>query len=93
MLEDEKMAGKEEDVPLPSDAKPFSEGRLDAATVIVRPSSARVTVFFLTNDNLQLQKKYTTQAKVPVLKQRCPICLSTPKTVVATHCGHLFCAP
>ena len=44
-LEDEKMAGKEEDVPLPSDAKPFSEGRLDAATVIVRPSSARVTVF------------------------------------------------
>ena len=45
MLEDEKMAGKEEDVPLPSDAKPFSEGRLDAATVIVRPSSARVTVF------------------------------------------------
>ncbi|KAL1719288.1 hypothetical protein EV715DRAFT_290496 [Schizophyllum commune] len=74
MLEDEQLAGKEEDVPLPSDAKTFSEGRLDAATVI-------------------LQKKYTTQAKVPVLKQRCPICLSTPKTVVATHCGHLFCAP
>ena len=44
-LEDEKMAGKEEDVPLPSDAKPFSEGRLDAATVIVRPSSTHRVAF------------------------------------------------
>ncbi|KAF5361613.1 hypothetical protein D9758_007356 [Tetrapyrgos nigripes] len=25
------------------------------------------------------------------LKQKCAICLSTPKTVKATRCGHLFC--
>ncbi|TRM57615.1 hypothetical protein BD626DRAFT_464561 [Schizophyllum amplum] len=40
-----------------------------------------------------LRKRYAQQTEIPVLNQRCPICLSTPKTAVATHCGHLFCAP
>jgi E3 ubiquitin-protein ligase RFWD3 len=29
----------------------------------------------------------------PILQQSCPICMSTPNTVSATRCGHLFCTP
>ncbi|KAL1743783.1 hypothetical protein HDZ31DRAFT_40157 [Schizophyllum fasciatum] len=73
-LEDEQMAGQEEDVPLPANASSLSQAKLEIATMV-------------------LQRKYKKQEKVPILKQRCPICLSTPKTAVTTHCGHLFCGP